>query len=223
MALAMLSVTPMLLLPRDHVATAALKEYATRFIIPQAVLATLAIPIMVSLVNWSLAARANVDGRALARFVGETTIFPLILGFFTSFLFPNLRRWFPFLVMMGALSLLAGMLSLLPLARGAFVVLVASGTLWAVLGFTIAGLIAGQFINRSSKEHRGSFQTSLTGHPGLALAIAALNFPSESKLVCGAILFYVAVEAILTIIDVFRRRTVFRHPSDERAASVAAS
>lgn len=75
--------------------------------------------------------------------------------------------------------------------------LVGNGTLIALAGFVLVGLVAGHLLGGPDKEDRTVLAlASATRHPGIAIAVAAVNF-QEHKQVLGTIVLYLLVSAVV--------------------------
>jgi bile acid:Na+ symporter, BASS family len=75
--------------------------------------------------------------------------------------------------------------------------LIGNGTLLAMVVFALAGLAAGHLLGGPDVQQRSVLALSTaTRHPGIAIAIAAVNFPGH-KLAPAAILLYLFVSALV--------------------------
>ena len=112
---------------------------------------------------------------------------------------------------MRPLSLVAGVLlvaSVIP-ASGAMLSLVGNGTLLAFATFAAAGLLIGHWLGGPEPSTRAVLAIATASrHPGIALVVAQSAFPEQAKAVLPALLSYLIVESLVSLIYVrwLRRR-----------------
>jgi BASS family bile acid:Na+ symporter len=89
----------------------------------------------------------------------------------------------------------------------AIVSLIGDGTVLAIAAVVVAGLLAGHWLGGPDPDDRTALAIAASmRHPGVALAIARLNFPDE-KLAPAAVLLFLLVNVIVTLpYGVWRRR-----------------
>ena len=77
---------------------------------------------------------------------------------------------------------------------------VGNGVIWMMVLFGVVGLIVGHFLGKPGSDNSTVLAMATSArHPGIALAIAGLNFPERKKEVMVVILFHLLVGAIVTI------------------------
>jgi BASS family bile acid:Na+ symporter len=125
------------------------------------------------------------------------------------------ERIAPTAARVGNVLLLAGLLAVLVVTGPAIVSLVGNGTVLVIAAVVLAGLAAGHWLGGPDPDDRTALAiASSMRHPGVALAIARLNFPEE-RLVPAAVLLFLLVNVIATLpYGVWRRRV-----HGERAAA----
>jgi BASS family bile acid:Na+ symporter len=101
-----------------------------------------------------------------------------------------------------ALSFIAVVVAVLP----ASLLLIGNGTLLALAVFVGIGIAVGHLLGGPNREDRVVLGLS-TGcrHPGMAIAIAAANFPQETRVVAAALL-YLFVNITISIAYIIRMR-----------------
>jgi bile acid:Na+ symporter, BASS family len=91
--------------------------------------------------------------------------------------------------------------------------LIGNGSGLAIIAFTGVGLALGHVLGGPDSEHRTVLAlATATRHPGVALTIAAANFPDE-KLVAPALMLYVLVSAIVSVPFVQWRKKLHHRPA----------
>jgi BASS family bile acid:Na+ symporter len=96
--------------------------------------------------------------------------------------------------------LIIGVLPVLFISYRAMWAMVGNGVLVAVILFAVVGITAGHLLGGPDPDNRSvlALATS-TRHPGLAITIAALNFPERRGPVLIVVLFHLIVGAIVAI------------------------
>ena len=129
----------------------------------------------------------------VATFVAKTVLLPLFLGIFVNSLWPRVGVRIGPVAQKAAMVILlpAALLILLRFARG-FPSLVGDGTLAAILIIVAAGLVSGYALGGPQAANRKALgEAAATRHPGLAAAIAELNF-DDSRVLTAIVLFLFA-------------------------------
>lgn len=127
------------------------------------------------------------------------------------------RHWAPKLAAraLGPLSLVAGVLlalSVIPIlvtASGAVLSLIGNGTLLAFAMFAGAGLLIGHCLGGPEPSSRAVLAIATASrHPGIALVVAQSAFPKQAESVLPALLTYLIVESLVSLVYVrwLRRR-----------------
>lgn len=105
-----------------------------------------------------------------------------------------------------ALQMLIGILFILFNALPAIPPLIGNGTVIAIIIFILIGLAAGHSLGGPDPDDRTVLALStVSRHPGIAIAIAHINFP-EQKLALAAIVLYLLVNAVVTILYLKSRK-----------------
>jgi BASS family bile acid:Na+ symporter len=99
-----------------------------------------------------------------------------------------------------AVLLIATVLPVLFLFRHAMFAMIGNGVLIAVVLFALMGIVLGQLLGGPDPDNRSVLALATSArHPGIAIAIAAINFPEQKKAVLVVILFHLIVGAIVAI------------------------
>lgn len=200
--LGVLAVTPVPpLLPRSQIKAGAHSSYVLGLLVSQALLATVLVPITIELMDWALGARAHFSAVRVAALIGETILIPIAAGMFVSRFLPKLHRFAPQILLAGTVLLIAGAIPLLFLGWNAFGALAGNGAMLAIAIFIVAGMAAGHLLGGRSRGHRIALALATPArHPGLAVAIAQANYPEQSRLVAGAVVIYLILRVILSLL-----------------------
>lgn len=194
-ALCALSVSPVPpLWPRRSLKAGGDEAYTIGLLVATTVLSIVIIPLALALFEMIFSISLVVGPSAIASVALFTVLLPLSMGI-------AIRRWrWQFArriekpISSGAAILLV--VSIVPaLFRlwPAMASLVGDGTLLTMFAFVLVGLLAGHVLGGPTQEESTVLAlASAARHPGMAMAIASLNFPNE-KLVPAAIILYLLV------------------------------
>lgn len=190
-ALAISPVPP--ILPRRQAKAGGAHDYTIGLLATAAAAAIVLVPIAIALVGRIFDRTVSVPNGNVALIVLTTVLVPLVGGVLVRHFFPEFAKRAVRPISMVAMILLVAALPILFVAWKAMWALIGNGTLVCFALFTIAGLIAGHFLGGPDPDHRTVLALA-TGvrHPGVALAIASINFP-DHKAVAAAIVLYLIV------------------------------
>jgi BASS family bile acid:Na+ symporter len=199
-ALVALSVSPVPpILPKKQLKAGGSEEYSIGLLVFGALLAIVVIPLALELVERRFSVPLQMTAASITKVVASTVLAPLAVGMLLRRMAPGFAaRLSKPLSVIGTLVLVAGAVLILVAVWPAIRSLIGNGTVLVFAGFALVGLAAGHFLARGSPGHRRVLALSTAcRHPGVAMAIAAANFPGE-KMVPAAILLYVLVSALVT-------------------------
>lgn len=207
-ALAAIAVSPTPpLIPNREVQAGARAAYGIGLMAITAALSIAIIPFAAPIVGRTLGLTMAMTTEALARLVAMSVLVPLSLGMLANLALPraSARIHQPvvlFAIVALAISLSAIVFAVLPAA----VLLIGNGTLLALAAFVIVGIAVGHMLGGPDTEDRVVLGLS-TGcrHPGMAIAIAAANFPQETRVVAAALL-YLLVNIAISVAYIIRMR-----------------
>lgn len=201
LALVALSLSPIPpILPRKQLKAGAEGGYVFGLLVAAALAAIVFVPAAIEAVERIFGIPLQMSPVDVARIVGMTVLGPLLVGMLIGALAPSfagtvagpLSRFSTGLLGLGAVLILVKV-------GPAMLSLVGGGTILAFVGFTMVGLAAGHLLGGPAPGDRGALAiATATRHPGVALAIASVNFPDE-KLVLPAVLIYMLVGIVLSI------------------------
>lgn len=194
-AIMVLSVSPIPpLLPKRQLKSGAEGNYITGLLVAAALVSPIVAPVGLHLFGALLGNDAHVSFANLGTTLAITIVVPLLLGLgLQKLLGEHADRVSDRLGKFAALLLVACGLVLLVMLFPAIVRLVGEGTLVALISLIIVGLLAGYLLGGPSRTHRGALAlAAAVRHPGVAMGIAATNFPDE-KAVLVTIALYVVL------------------------------
>ncbi len=198
-ALAVSPVPP--LLPNRQRMAGGSGSYAIGLVVAAALIAIVSMPFFVGVLGVYFHAEAHVQFRQVAAIVAVSVIAPLAAGMFVRFVAPEFTER-----IVKPVSMFANVL----LVAAALIVLFnLSGTIWGMIGhgvlvvlalFTLVGIAVGHFLGGPNPDDRTVLALATgTRHPGLAMAIASVNFPDQKVAVLAVVVCHVIVGLILSI------------------------
>jgi BASS family bile acid:Na+ symporter len=201
LTLAALSVTPVPpLLAKGRFKVGAATEYAVGLLVSQSVLAVVLVPPTVLLLDLALGAHARFSGGKVALLVTQSVLAPLFAGMLASRFYPQLRHIAQILLAVGSIVLISAAIPLLLVLGRTFGALAGGGTIPAFAIFLIAGKAAGHLLGGPVEANRTTLALATSSrHPAVAIAIAAANFPSQTKPVAAAVAIYILLREVLCI------------------------
>lgn len=200
-ALLLLAVSPVPpILPGKQLKLGGHASYVYGLLVTAALFAIVLVPLMIEVLGWVFQRDAHIAPAAIAKVVLITVLAPIVAGLAVRHFAPALaERIASFVTRLGTVLLVAGLLPILITAWPGIVSLIGNGTILAIAAVVIAGLIAGHLLGGPDPDDRTALAiASAMRHPGVALAIAKVNFPDE-KLVFAAVLLFAVVNVIVTI------------------------
>src|SRR5262245_30464295 len=219
-ALAVSPVPP--ILPQKELKAGGRASYAVGLLVAEALLAIIFVPLAIEVIGWVFARETYMPASAVASLVAITVLLPLSAGIIVERLAPALAERMAGPIARGATVLLAVVAVLLVVkAWPAAMALIGNGRVLAIATFVVIGLGVGHWLGGPDPTDRTVLALSTaTRHPGIALAIAARNFPRDD-LVTGAALLYLIVSLILSFLYLRwtrRQPAPSALPSGKRAA-----
>lgn len=204
-ALAFSPVPP--LLPRKQVKAGASGSYITGLLVLASLCALVVTPLGIHAAAAFFGVDASVSTLSIARILGVGIAAPLALGLVASAaLGERAGRMADPIARIANILFLVCVLGLLFKAWPGLLAVVGDGTALALGGMAVAGLIAGYALAGGAPQDRMALSfASAARHPGIAISIAASNFP-DAKLAIAAILLYAIFNAIIGIVILQRMK-----------------
>src|SRR5262249_51173990 len=183
-------------------------RYVFGLLVAASLIAIVWVPLAIGVLGWAFHREAHVGAGVVARVVGVTVLLPLAVGLVVRRVAHlAAERLAPRVSRVGNVLLLAGLVAVLLFMTPAILTLVGNGTILVIAAVVGAGLLAGHWFGGPDLDGRTALAiASSTRHPGVALAIARLNFPEETH-VPAAVFLFLLVNALVTLpYGAWRRR-----------------
>jgi BASS family bile acid:Na+ symporter len=201
-ALILLAVSPVPpVLPRTQLKVARSSSYIYGLLVAVGLLSIAVVPVTIEILGRAFSADVHISSAAVARVVIMTILLPLGLGILVHARAPDFfLRHGKFLTRLSLIVLLIAAAPLLILAFPAMISALGNGTLVAIAAFILVGLAVGHWLGRPDPGEQTTLALATASrHPGLAMAIAAANFPAQSRQIAAAILLYFLVRMVVVI------------------------
>ena len=197
-ALALSPVPP--LLPGREQNAGGHPPYALGLMTIVAVLSIFTVPLTTALLGRYFDRPFAMSPGAIATAVFVSAVLPLAAGLAFRTMLPAVAaRIAKPVALVAKVMLTAGVLAILAGSLPAALPMIGKGTLLAMAGFVVIGLVVGHLLGGPDENHRVVLALSTASrHPAIALTVAKANFPDQPYL--GAtILLYLLVSVILGI------------------------
>lgn len=201
-ALVVLAVSPVPpMLPRQQLKTGGGSWYVFGLLATTALLAVATVPVSIELLGKLFHQEVGISPQAVIKVVGVTVLLPFSLGILVSARAPEFARRRAALVYKAGLAILVLVaLPVLVVGSGSMLALIGRGTLLSMAVFVVAGVAIGHWLGGPDPANRQVLALATASrHPGLAVAIAAANFPAQVRLIAAAIVLYLIVRAFVLI------------------------
>lgn len=201
-ALLALAVSPMPpLLPTKERKHGATRSYAVGLLVAAVLLSLVLVPWSIEWIGRYFETDAHVSASNIVPIVFLTAILPLAVGMLVNRVLPGfaarVRRPVSILSM---ILLVIGVMPILFTMWGMIWITIVNGSLIALACFTILGLGVGHVLGGPQPGNRTALALATsTRHPGMALTIAALNFPEQKTAFMAVIILHLTVGALVSI------------------------
>jgi BASS family bile acid:Na+ symporter len=219
-ALVALSVSPVPpFFPKTALKAGGEENYTVGLLVAVGLLAIIVVPVTMAIFQRVVYVPLQMPVRDVAVLVLRTIVVPLLAGIAIRAFAPAFagRTAKP----IGTLATVLLVLSVLAVLFGsarAMLSLIGNGTILACVAFALVGLIVGYLFGGPDKEKRRVLSLATAArHPGMAAAIAHINFPDQ-KLALPAIALYLIVSGILSGLA-SRRITAHQATEETRKAA----
>ncbi len=174
------------------------RSYTIGLLVAATLFSIVFIPVALELLQRVFGIPMQMSAAAVLALVFWTLLLPLALGAGLRRLAPGFaeRAGKP-IALVGTILLVLVLVPILIKVWPAMMSLVGNGTILVMVVFALVGLAAGHLLGGPSTQQRTVLALSTaTRHPGIAIAIAAVNFPDQ-KLAPAAMLMYLLVSALV--------------------------
>ncbi|KQW71755.1 hypothetical protein ASE17_02400 [Phenylobacterium sp. Root77] len=195
-ALALAPIPP--LLPGKQAKAGGDASYSIGLLVAASIFALVWIPLAMHFLSSSYHMPLQAGISHLAGVVGTMILAPLAAGAVLARLAPRFAAWIqPAFARVGSLLLLTAAVPILFQTWRPVIAQIGGGTLAALAVFIVIGLVVGQLLGGPDPDDRTVLAlASSSRHPGIAMSLAALNFPGE-KAVVAVVLLYLILSALL--------------------------
>lgn len=206
-ALALSPVPP--ILPSKQFKAGGSIEYTIGLLIGAALISIVLVPIAIELLGRGAGITMHMRPEEVASIVFISIVIPLIAGVVLRHFAPPLaERIADPVSLLATIALFAAVIPVLLIATPALWPLIGNGVLGCLIAFTLVGVTVGHLLGGPESGNRTVLALATgTRHPGIALAIASINFPNE-KAVMVIVLYHVIIGTIVSLPYVrWRRRS----------------
>jgi BASS family bile acid:Na+ symporter len=223
-ALIFLAISPLPpILPQKQLRLGGQTDYVYGLITALSVFSIVFVPLAVEVLGKAFGHDIHMGVFFVAKVVFKTILLPTGLGML-------IRHWAPEFaarasVLLGKIGnglLVVGIIPLSIVAWLPGVSLIRQGDIVAMIAFSAFGVVAGHWLGGPDPAERRSLALATASHhPGLAIAIAAANFPTQRLLVVAAVLLYLLISTfvLLAYNAWFKRRMMNESLCSERRAA----
>jgi BASS family bile acid:Na+ symporter len=198
-ALAISPVPP--IFPKKQSKVGATDSYAIALLVAASLFSVVLIPAWLGSLGDIFGFEAKLALPKVLTIVFIKILLPLSIGILIRHLAPHFaHRAAKPISLIATVLLVGGILPVLFTTYHAMWVMVGNGVLATVFLFAVVGLIVGHLLGGPDPDDRSvlALATS-TRHPGIAIAIATLNFPERKAAILIVVLFHLIVGAIVAI------------------------
>ncbi|MGZ8398272.1 MAG: bile acid:sodium symporter family protein, partial [Gemmatimonadales bacterium] len=167
------------------------RSYTIGLLVAATLLSIVFIPVALEILERAFGIPLQMSPAAVVALVFWTLLLPLALGVGVHRMTPAFaeRAGKP-IALVGTFLLILALLPVLIKVWPAMMSLIGNGTILVMVVFALVGLAVGHLLGGPDVEQRTVLALSTaTRHPGIAIAIAAVNFPDQ-RLAPAAILLY---------------------------------
>jgi BASS family bile acid:Na+ symporter len=197
-ALALSPVPP--ILPGKQMKAGGADCYAVGLLVAMALISIVLVPVAITVIGDVFGLSLGMPIGRVASIVGMSVLAPLVIGIFIRWLAPKIAHAYARPIAITATVLLVvAVLPILVIAWPMVRDLIGNGLVILLAVFTLVGLAIGHLLGGPDPDNRTVLALA-TGarHPGVAIAIAAVNFPDE-RAVLAIVLFHLIFAAILSV------------------------
>jgi BASS family bile acid:Na+ symporter len=214
-ALVTLAVSPVPpLLPGKQISAGGTPDYAVGLLVAAAVVAIVLVPLSIELMEYAFPLSLYIAPGKVASIVMLSIFAPLIMGLIVSRLWPDLAaRIASPLSTVATVLLLVALIPVFIRAWPDFARLFGNGVVLSRVVFSAVGLAIGHALGGPDPDDRTVLAlATATRHPGIAIAIASLNFPDQPG-VMALVVYHLVIGGIVSAPYIrWRKKTKLNYP-----------
>ena len=199
-ALVLLAISPIApVLPMQQSKLSSAESFIVRLFVASALLAIVAVPASVSLLSTAGNLGVSISPLQVASVLLMSVIVPVSAGMLCYWLAPSTAlRIEPLVSKLGSILLLLVVIAVVIGAWRAMMTLVGDGTILVIACAVVLALLIGHVMGGPDPDERVVVALAASArHPGMAMAIAAYNYPTEQTIL-AAIVLYLLVCALVS-------------------------
>ncbi|RWP41092.1 MAG: Na+-dependent transporter [Mesorhizobium sp.] len=200
-ALVALAVSPVPpLLPGKQIKAGGAANYAVGLLAAASVVAIVLVPVSIELMEYVFPFELHISAGTVTSIIVLSVLLPLVAGIAIGGFAPAFaQRCVPYLSAAGTVLLLAALIPSLVKAWPAFAGLFSQGVLLCLVLFSLVGIAVGHLMGGPVPTDRTVLAlATATRHPGIAMAIASLNFPDQGA-VLALIIYHLVVASVVSL------------------------
>jgi BASS family bile acid:Na+ symporter len=203
------------LLPRKQLKSGAYEGYVFGLLVALSLAATATVPFGVDVIGRLFDRDAGFGSGRVATLVGATILLPLAIGLAVRRFAPEFAdRFGPWVSRVGNVLLVAGLVPVLASAWPSMLALVGDGSVLAITIVVVLAIAIGHALGGPDYDERTALGiASAMRHPGMALAIGALNMPGERRAMAGVLLYLLVASVATTLYGKWRTRRPSEAPA----------
>jgi predicted Na+-dependent transporter len=216
-ALVALAVSPVPpVLPGKQFKAGGSPGYTVGLLVGAAIFSIAFVPLVIEGIGRIFAIDMHEPIGKVASVVLISVVIPLVAGIVLRRFAPAFAERIASPISTVATVLLAiAVLPVLVVAAPTFWSLVGNGVLASLIAFTLVGVLVGHLLGGPDPDNRAVLALATgTRHPGIAIAIASINFPNQ-KAVLSVVLFHLIIGTVVSLPYVRRRNRA--HAAAEHA------
>ena len=194
-------------LPNQQLGAGGPSRYVFGLLVATALASIVLVPSWIALIDVAFTRDVQIPASKVAAIMLLTVLAPLTLGVATRRFAPTAAERIARPVgVVGNLLLLAAAIPLLVLVTPLFWPLLGSGVVAALVVFSLVGIGVGHALG-GEDPHRRAVLALATGsrHPGIALAIATINFPARTDVI-AVVIYHLVIGALVALPYVIWRK-----------------
>lgn len=194
-------------LPNQQLGAGGPSRYVFGLLVATALASIVLVPSWITLIDATFSRDVQIPASKVATIMLITVLAPLVLGVVTRRLASDFAERIARPVgIVGNVLLAAAAIPLLVMVTPLFWPLIGSGVIAALVAFTVVGVGVGHALGGPDSDRRAVLALA-TGsrHPGIALAIATINFPARTDVI-AVVIYHLVIGALVALPYVIWRK-----------------